>query len=121
MLRNLFLGHPLKVLQILLILQQVRLPSHDPALHEECLLAQELRAGLLVLFRMPEIVNVVADWMVAHHPGIHVHASRLRKGPFSSLSRRILARYWPKDPDDLPLGDSLPPEQESWGTSSNPR
>lgn len=93
MLRNLLLGHPLEVLQILLILQQVRLPSHDTALHKEGFLAQKLRAGILIYFRMPEVVDVVADWVVANHPGIHVHASRLRKGPLGSLPRRTLARY----------------------------
>lgn len=84
-LRNLLLGQPLEILQVVLVFQQVRLSGHDTALHEEGLLAQHCDASLCVQLGPSEIVNVVADWVVAHHPGVHIHASGLFKGSFSSL------------------------------------
>lgn len=82
---NLLLGQPLEVLQVLLVLSQVRLSGHDAALHEERLLAQYLCLRGGVHLWSSEIVNVVADWVKAYHPGVHVNACSLLEGSFSGL------------------------------------
>ena len=84
-LRNLLLGQPFEVLQVLLILSQVRLSGHDAALHEERLLAQDLCLRSGVHLWSAEIVNVVADWVESYHPGVHVDTCSLFDGSFGGL------------------------------------
>lgn len=90
-LRDLILGHPLEVLEVLDVSAQVGLSCHDPALHEEGLFAEDCSAGLVGL-GLSGVVDVVADGVVANHPGVHVDSGGLCKGTLSGLSS-INVRY----------------------------
>ena len=81
---DLILGHPLEVLKVLDISAQVGLSCHDAALHEEGLFTKDCSAGLVGLW-LSGVVDVVADGVVANHPGVHVDAGRLREGTLSGL------------------------------------
>lgn len=82
---NLILGQPLEVLETLVVGLEISLAGHDAAFHEESLLAQKLDSSLLIHLGLPVVVNVVANRVVADHPGVHVDTSRLGEGSFSSL------------------------------------
>lgn len=83
-LRDLVLGQPLEIRQVLRIGGQVGLTGHDARLHEKGLLALNLSSGRLVDTGLGDVVScrVVAD-----HPGVHVDAGRLAEGAFGSLDR----------------------------------
>jgi len=83
-LRDLILGHPLEVFEVLDVSVQIGLARHDPALHEESLFTKDCSAGLVGL-RLSGVVDVVADGVVANHPGVHVDSGRLCEGTFSGL------------------------------------
>lgn len=93
---NLLLSQPLEVLQTLYVGGQVSLSSHDTTLYEECLLAEPLLASCGVGLGVSEVVDVVANRVIANHPGVHVHTSRLFQGTFSGLCRRSISTpEWP--------------------------
>jgi len=70
-LRDFILGHPLEILEVLDVSVQVGLARHNSAFHEEGLFAKNRSAGLVGL-GLSGVVDVVADGVVANHPGVHV-------------------------------------------------
>ena len=86
--RDLLLGQPLEILDTLRIPSQIGLACHNTTLHKERLLAQKLFPGFFVGLGLSVVVDVVADGVIAYHPGVHVDASGLCKGTFSGLSRQ---------------------------------
>ena len=98
--RNLVFSQPLEILETLGIPSQIGLSCHDATLHEKGFLAQTLVSVFLVDLGLSVVVDVVADGMVAYHPGVHVDSGGLCKRTFSSLSTHQLTiiSHVPKKP-----------------------
>lgn len=72
-------GKPLEVYEAKLVVLEVRLPAHDPPLHEKDLLSKPLRACLFVepLLRVGD--GSVPNRHVADDPCVHIWARGLHK------------------------------------------
>lgn len=84
-LRDLVLGQPLEVLEVLDVGGQIGLTGHDAALHEEGLLTVRLGAGGLVDVGLAVFVDVVSGGVVADHPGVHVDTGGFGEGTLGGL------------------------------------
>lgn len=84
-LRDLVLGQPLEVLQILHAGGEIGLAGHDAGLHEESLLAVDQGTGRLVGVGLTVVVDVVTGGVETDHPGVHVDTSSLGEGTFGGL------------------------------------
>jgi hypothetical protein len=91
-LRELFLGEPLEVLQVLGVDGQIGLAGHNARLQEEDLASGSLDGSCFALLRAGRVERVPSDGVVADHPGVHVDTGGFGKGALSSLvNNRILA------------------------------
>ena len=84
--RDLLFRQPHKILDTLRIPRQISLACHNTALHEKGLLAQRLLPDFFAGLGLSVVVDVVADGVVTHHPGVHIDTGGLCKGTFSGLS-----------------------------------
>lgn len=79
------LGEPLEIAEVLRVGLEISLSSQNAAFHEESLLARDKLLGVFVGLRRLEYSRVVANWMEADKPSVHVDTCRLGKGTLSGL------------------------------------
>lgn len=95
-LRELLLGQPLEVLEVLGVDRQISLTSHHTRLQEEDLATGSLDLSCTVRFlRTAGVERVPSDRVETDKPGVHVDTSGLGEGTFSSLGRNITSVLFP--------------------------
>lgn len=87
-------GQPLEVREAKLVVVEVRLPGHDPSLHEKDLLSKPLGACLFVEDLLRVDNGSVPNRHVADDPGVHVRARGLHQYSFRCLRCKNISVYY---------------------------